>query len=91
MTVRSNNNSLIYLIFPTFSKFSRLFVLPFEIMEGNNVKKDHRDSLSRYYVPNVQIKDFNVLIDGKSFYDFPIKNQEEAYEKIINIGINSDW
>ena len=32
---------------------------------------------SKYYVPNVQIKDFNVLIDGKSFFDMPIKNDEE--------------
>ena len=32
------------------------------------------------YVPNVQIKDFNVLIDGKSFFDFPVKNNEETYE-----------
>ena len=91
MTVQSNNNNLIYLIVPTFSKFNRLFVLSFEIMEGNNVKKDHRDSFSRCYVPNVQMKDFNVLTDGKSFHDFPIKNEEEAYEKIINMGINNDW
>ena len=60
-------------------------------MEGiqeNNVKKDHRDSFSRYYVPNVKIKDFNVLIDGKSFFDLPVKNEEEAYEKIID---NNDY
>ena len=31
-------------------------------------------SFSKYYVPNFQIKDFNVLIDGKSFFDMPIKN-----------------
>ena len=48
-------------------------------------EKDHRDSFSHYYVPNVEIKDFNVLIDGKSFFDLPVKNEEEAYEKIIEI------
>ena len=36
--------------------------------EENNVKKYHRDSLSHYYVPNVKIKDFNVLIDGKKSF-----------------------
>ena len=33
-----------------------------------------------YYVPNVQIKDFNVLTDG-SFFNKLIKNEEETYEK----------
>ena len=92
MTIQSNNNKLNYLIDPTFIKFNRLFVLSFErIEENNNVKKDHRDSFSHYYVPNVEIKDFNVLIDGKSFFDLPVKNEEEAYEKIIEISKNNDY
>ena len=52
-------------------------------------KKDYRDSFSHYYVPKVQIKDFNVLIDGKRFFDLPIKNEEEAYEKIIDMSNNN--
>ena len=60
MTIQNNNNNLNYLI-------DRLFVLSFERIEENNVKKDFRDSFSHYYAPKVQIKDFNVLIDGKSF------------------------
>ena len=39
------------------------------------------NSFSDYYVPNVEIKDFDVLIDGKSFFDLPVKNEEKAYEK----------
>ena len=39
--------------------------MSFEIIEENNVKIDHRDSFSHYYVPNVKIKDFYVLSDGK--------------------------
>ena len=54
-------------------------------------EKDHRDSFSHYYVPNVEIKDFNVLIDGKSFFDLPVKNEEEAYEKIIEMSRNNDY
>ena len=46
---------------------------------------------SKYYAPNVQIKDFNVLIDGKSFFDMPIKKKEEAYEQIIEMGSNNDY
>ena len=50
----------------------------------NNTTKDHIDSFSDYYVPNIKIKDFNVLIDGKSFFDLTVKNEEEVYEKISN-------
>ena len=39
------------------------------------------DSFSDYYVPNVEMKDFNVLIDRKSLFDLPVKNEEEAYKK----------
>ena len=52
--------------------------------------KKIRESFSHYYVPNVEIKDFNVLIDGKSFFDLPVKN-EEPYEKIIEISKNNDY
>ena len=46
------------------------------------------DQISNYYVPKVEINDFNVLIDGKSFFDLPAKNVEEAYEKVID---NNDY
>ena len=62
-----------------------------ERIEGNNVKKDYRDSFSHYYVPKIEIKDFNVLIDGKSCFNLPVKNGEEAYEKIIEISKNNDY
>ena len=54
LTVQSNNDSLNYLIHPTFTNVNRLFVLPFQRIAGeNNTTKDHRDSFSHYYVPNV--------------------------------------
>ena len=90
MTVQSNNKNLNYLIDWTFTKVNRLFVLSFERIEENNVKKDHGDSFSRYYVPNVEIKDFNILIDGKSLFDLPVKDEEEPYEKIMSMSRNND-
>ena len=60
MTNQTKSNNLNYLIDPTFSKVSRLFVLSFKIEED-------RASFSSYYTPKVEIKDLNVLIDGKSF------------------------
>ena len=92
MTVQPQNNNLNYLIGPTFTNLNRLFVLSFQRIAGeNNTTKDYRDSFSHYYVPNARIKDFNVLIDGKSFFDLPVKNEEEAYEKIIEMSNNNDY
>ena len=86
MTVQPQNNNLNYLIDPTFTNVNRLFVLSFQRIAGeDNTTNNHRDSFSHYYVPNVRIKDLNVLIDGKSFFDLPVKNEEEAYKEFIEI------
>ena len=83
MIIQLQNNNLNYLIDPAFADVNRLFVLPFQRTAGqNNTTKDYRDSFSHYCVPNIRIKDFNVLIGGKSFFDLLVKNEEEAYEKI---------
>ena len=87
MTIQNNNTNLNYLNDPTFTNVNRLFVLSFERTEDH---KDNRDSFSHYYVPKVQIKDFNVLIDRRSFFDLPVKNEEEAYEKIIDMSNNNN-
>ena len=76
MINQAQNNNLNYLIDPTFTKVNRLFFLSFE-------NENNTTSFSKYYLPNVQIKDFNVLINGKSFFDMPIKNEKEAYKEII--------
>ena len=83
MTTQTKTNNINYLIDPTFNKVSRLFVLSFE-------NKDDRFYFSRSYTPKVEIKDFNVLIDGKSFFDVPVKNKEEIHEKIIEMSKNND-
>ena len=31
------------------------------------------------------------MIDGKSSFDLPVKNEEEAYEKIIEMIKNNDY
>ena len=63
---------------------NRLFVLSFP--RNNNTCS--RYFFSNYYVSKVRGNDFNVLIDGKSFFDLPVKNEEEAHEKIID---NNDY
>ena len=87
MTIQPKNNNLNHLIDPTFTNVNRLFAFSFA---RNNLGDDKRDSISNYYVSNVKIKDFNVLIDGKSFFDLPVKN-EETYDKIIKMSNNNDY
>ena len=66
---------------------NRLFVLSFT--RNNNT--DSRYSFSNYYVSKVKINDFNALIDGKTFFDFSVKNEEETYEKIMEMSNNNDY
>ena len=84
MTNQSKTNHLNHLIDSKFTNVNRLFVLSF----GN---EEDRTSFSKYYVPKVEIKDFNVFIDGKSFFDVPVKNKEGAHEKIMSISKNNDY
>ena len=49
------------------------------------------DSFSDYYVLNVEIKGFNVLIGGESFFDLPVKTEEETYEKIMDMSNINDY
>ena len=62
MTNQTKTNHLNHLIDPTFTKVNRLFVLSFENEEAGT-------SFSKYYVPKVEVKDFNLLIDGKGFFN----------------------
>ena len=43
------------------------------------------------YLPRVMVKDFNVIIDKLAFFHLPIKTEEEVYEKILDIGRNSEY
>ena len=84
MSNQNKNNNLNYLIDTTFSNVNRLFVLSFE-------NEDDRTSYYKYYMPSVEIKDYNVLIDGNAFFELPIKNLEETYEKITQITDHSGY
>ena len=49
-----------------------------------------RDSFDKYYMPLVEIKDFNALIDNKPFFDQPVKNKQKVYEKLIAMSRNNE-
>ena len=73
-----------YFIDPTFNIVNRLFVLSFE-------NEDDGTSFPKYYTPSVEIKDFNILIDGKTLFHVSIESKEETYEKIIEMSKNDDF
>ena len=77
------NNNLNILIDSTFTNVNRFFVLAYQTA-------DDRQSFSQFYFPRVMIKDYNVIVDKLAFFDLPIKTEEEAYEKIIDISRNSE-
>ena len=74
----AQNPNLNHLIEPSFQGVNRLFVLAFE-------NDNHRTIHDRYYLPNVEIKDYNTLINGENFFDQPIKNNKVTYENIRKI------
>ena len=70
MTNQAKTNYLYYLIDPIFIKLNRLFV--FSLKNDND-----RFSFSKYYTPNVEIKDFNALIEGKCFFQCASKESKK--------------
>ena len=70
MSNQTVNNNLNYLIDPTFTNVNRLF-LSFKNEHGNGDEHENvRTSFKKYYVPKVEVKDFNVLTDGRLFLTF---------------------
>ena len=74
----AQNPNLNNLVEPSFQGVNRLFVLAFE-------NDTQRTSAKGYYLPNVEIKDYNVMINGEKFFDQPIKNNKVTYENIRKI------
>ena len=63
---------------------NRLFVFAFNNTENSN-NKVQRDSHRKYFLSRVNITNYNVLIDGRNFYDQPINDQIKKYDEIRKI------
>ena len=66
VTTQVPNPYLDYLINPSFEGVNRIFVLSFENTTDRIVH-------TKYFLPTVEIKDYNVMIDGQNFFDQPVK------------------
>ena len=74
----AQNPNLNHLVESRFQGINRLFVLAF-------TDDDERISSKRYYLLLVRMKDYNVMNDGKNFFDKPIKNDKITYDNIRKI------
>ena len=71
----AQNPNLNHLVEPSFQGINRLFVLAFE-------NHNDRTSDEKYYLPTVEIKDYNIVINGENFFDQPTKNNKVTYDNI---------
>ena len=74
----AQNPNLNHLVKPKFQGVNRLFVLAFE-------NDTQRTSAKRHYLPNVELKHYNVIIDGKNLFDQPTKDNKVTYGNIRKI------
>ena len=76
-----------------FININRLFVQSFKGGENDPTGKSFKYYIFKvkYYIPLLKIKDFNVLINNKPFFDQFIKNKQEAYEKFVETSRSDDY
>ena len=85
-TQNAPNQYFDFLIKPSFQGVNRLFVLTFNA-------NDSRIGHSKYFLPTAIIEDYNVMIDGRNFFDQAIKNDIKTCENIrkITTGQRDDY
>ena len=77
-SIERQNQYLDYLIDPSFQGVNRLFVLSFE-------DEEQQTSYKQYYLPSLDIKDYNVMIDGQNLFDQPVRNDLITYDSIRKV------
>ena len=87
-----NNNLTRFPLDASFQGVRRLFVLAFNnttvtvTVPNNQINNANnrllRNSHTKYFLPRVNITNYNVLIDGRNFYDQPINDMVKQYDKI---------
>ena len=68
---------------PSFQGVNRLFVVAY----NREIRQPTRDGRQRYYLPRVDLKKYNVIIDGRNFYDNPIESDIEKYRELKKVMI----
>ena len=74
---------------PSFQGVNRLFVMAYNREDGQPTKNGQR----KYYLPRIDLEKYNIIIDGRNFYDNPIENDIEKYRELkkVMIGKGEDY
>ena len=78
-----NNNFTRFPLDSSLRGVRKLFVLGFS--NANDANKVEKKSHRKHFLPRVNITNYNVLIDGRSFYDQPINDLVKQYIEIRKI------
>ena len=74
---------------PSFQGVNRLFVMAYNRVDGQPTRNGQR----KYYLPRIDLEKYNVIIDGRNFYDNPIESDIEKYRELkkVMIGKAEDY
>ena len=74
---------------PSFQGVNRLFVMAYNRANGQPT----RNGQQKYYLPRIDLEKYNVIIDGRNFYDNPIESDIEKYRELkkVMIGKGEDY
>ena len=74
---------------PSFQGVNRLFVTAYNRVDG----QPNRDDQRKYYLPRIDLNKYNVITDGRNFYDNPIESDIEKYRELkkVMIGKGEDY
>ena len=68
---------------PSFQGVNRLFVMAYNTVDGQPT----RNGQQKYYLPRIDLEKYNVIIDGRNFYDNPIESDIEKYRELKKVMI----
>ena len=74
---------------PSFQGVNRLFVMAYNRVDGQPTRNGQR----KYYLTRIDLNKYNVIIDGRNFYDNPIESDIEKYRELkkVMIGKGEDY
>ena len=74
---------------PSFQGVNRLYVIAYNRVDG----QPNRDDQRKYYLPRIDLNKYNIIIDGRNFYDNPIESDIEKYRELkkVMIGKGEDY
>ena len=80
----NNANTVRYInLDPSFQGVNRLFLMAYDRAAAQATRNGQR----KYYFPRIDLKKYNVIIDGRNFYDNPMESDIEKYRELKKVMI----